>query len=147
MASLFKAMFEKIDYIEVNGEPTYAGDLRRRPKKLANRLQARVTVLLIPCATVTLPLTIVGSEEQIGCVASITSILGAGLLGPMESCHCRQKPVGMFTPGMIIGKILRSPHAHARIARIDITDALAIPGVLTVITAKTLRWNSWGNRW
>ena len=40
MASLFKAMFEKIDYIEVNGEPKYAVDLRRRPKKLANRLQA-----------------------------------------------------------------------------------------------------------
>ena len=37
-------------------------------------------------------------------------------------------------PGMIIGKILRSPHAHARIKSIDITDALAIPGVHAVIT-------------
>ena len=39
-------------------------------------------------------------------------------------------------PGMIIGKILRSPHAHARIKSIDITDALAIPGVHAVITGE-----------
>ena len=37
-------------------------------------------------------------------------------------------------PNMIVGKILRSPHAHARIKKIDVTAALALPGVHAVIT-------------
>ncbi|HEX8432405.1 MAG TPA: molybdopterin cofactor-binding domain-containing protein, partial [Longimicrobium sp.] len=37
-------------------------------------------------------------------------------------------------PGMLHGKILRSPHAHARILRIDTTEALALPGVFAVVT-------------
>lgn len=38
-------------------------------------------------------------------------------------------------PGMVWGKVLRSPHAHARIRCIDATAALAVDGVLAVITA------------
>lgn len=38
-------------------------------------------------------------------------------------------------PGMLFGKILRSPLAHARIVRIDTGKALALPGVRAVITA------------
>jgi CO/xanthine dehydrogenase Mo-binding subunit len=38
-------------------------------------------------------------------------------------------------PGMLHAKILRSPHAHARIIRIDTTKAVAFPGVKAVITA------------
>ena len=37
--------------------------------------------------------------------------------------------------GMLWGRTLRSPHPHARIARIDIAPALAIPGVACVVTA------------
>ncbi len=37
--------------------------------------------------------------------------------------------------GMLVGKVLRSPHAHAKIVRIDSSKALAIPGVKAVITA------------
>ncbi|HUK17897.1 MAG TPA: molybdopterin cofactor-binding domain-containing protein [Bryobacteraceae bacterium] len=37
-------------------------------------------------------------------------------------------------PGMLYGKILPSPHAHARIRRIDTTKARALPGVLAVLT-------------
>jgi xanthine dehydrogenase molybdenum-binding subunit len=40
--------------------------------------------------------------------------------------------------GMIYGKILRSPHAHARIKSIDYSAAEALPGVLAVVTAKDL---------
>ena len=36
--------------------------------------------------------------------------------------------------GMLYGKVLRSPHAHARIKSIDISKALALPGVEAVIT-------------
>jgi 4-hydroxybenzoyl-CoA reductase alpha subunit len=39
-------------------------------------------------------------------------------------------------PGMLIGKILRSPHAHARILSIDTSKAEKLPGVEAVITAK-----------
>ena len=37
--------------------------------------------------------------------------------------------------GMLHGKILRSPHAHARIKSIDASRALALPGVEAVVTA------------
>src|SRR6202047_5003886 len=36
--------------------------------------------------------------------------------------------------GMLWGKILRSPHAHARIVSIDTSKAEALPGVKAVIT-------------
>jgi CO/xanthine dehydrogenase Mo-binding subunit len=39
-------------------------------------------------------------------------------------------------PGMLHGKILRSPHAHARILRLDTSKAERLPGVKAVVTAK-----------
>src|ERR1700749_2192192 len=44
----------------------------------------------------------------------------------------------MVMPGMLWGKVKRSPHAHARIVKIDASKALAIPGVKAVITADDL---------
>ena len=38
-------------------------------------------------------------------------------------------------PGMLFGKVVRSPHAHARIRSIDTAEAEGMPGVLAVITA------------
>src|SRR5215467_10868893 len=40
----------------------------------------------------------------------------------------------MVMPGMLWGKIKRSPHAHARIVSIDYDKALKLPGVKAVIT-------------
>ena len=40
----------------------------------------------------------------------------------------------MTAPAMLIGKMLRSPHAHARIRSIDVSKALALPGVKAVVT-------------
>lgn len=37
-------------------------------------------------------------------------------------------------PGMLAGRILMSPHAHARILRVDTSKARALPGVAAVIT-------------
>ena len=37
-------------------------------------------------------------------------------------------------PDLVHGAILRSPHAHARIASIDTSEAAAMPGVLAVVT-------------
>ena len=39
-------------------------------------------------------------------------------------------------PGMLCGKILRSPHPHARIVHIDTSRAKCLPGVKAVITGK-----------
>lgn len=39
-------------------------------------------------------------------------------------------------PGMLIGKMLRSPHAHAKILSIDTSKAEALPGVKAIVTAK-----------
>lgn len=41
-------------------------------------------------------------------------------------------------PGMIYGAFVRSPYAHARIKRIDISKALKVPGVVAVITQEQL---------
>ena len=48
----------------------------------------------------------------------------------------KAKFVGDITvPGMLYGKILRSPYPHARIRAIDATEAEALPGVVAVLTA------------
>src|SRR6266508_2522769 len=41
-------------------------------------------------------------------------------------------------PGMLYMDIVRSPHAHARITKIDSSEALKIPGVAAVVTGKDL---------
>ena len=42
-------------------------------------------------------------------------------------------------PGMVYGALVRSPHAHARIKSINKEKALALPGVLAVLTADDLK--------
>ena len=43
-----------------------------------------------------------------------------------------------FAPGQLIGLVLRSPHAHAQIKRIDTSKAVKLNGVKAVITSKDL---------
>src|SRR3990170_1712636 len=40
-------------------------------------------------------------------------------------------------PGMLFGKILRSPYPHARILDVDTSQAEVLPGVKTVITGRS----------
>src|SRR3989454_11627101 len=44
----------------------------------------------------------------------------------------------LFLPRMLYSKLLRSPHAHARIVSVDTTKALALGGVKAVLTGKDL---------
>lgn len=44
----------------------------------------------------------------------------------------------LFLPRMLYGKLLRSPHPHAKIVRIDTRKAEDLPGVLAVITGADL---------
>ena len=43
-----------------------------------------------------------------------------------------------FAPGQLVGLILRSPHAHAKIKKIDTSKAEKLPGVKAVITSADL---------
>jgi CO/xanthine dehydrogenase Mo-binding subunit/aerobic-type carbon monoxide dehydrogenase small subunit (CoxS/CutS family) len=49
-------------------------------------------------------------------------------------------------PGMLYGRVLRSPHPHARIRSIDISKAAAMPGVRAVLTHEncTVVWGAGG---
>ena len=44
----------------------------------------------------------------------------------------------MKLPRMVHGKFLRSPHPHARIVSIDLSAALALPGVVGAMTGEDL---------
>ena len=71
----------------------------------------------------------------------------------LEGMGCRRKRVedirfvqgkgnyvdDLKLPGMLYGDFNRSPHAHARIKKIDTTKAAAVPGVVAVLTAETLK--------
>lgn len=47
-------------------------------------------------------------------------------------------------PGMVYGKILRSPYPHAAIKRLDVSPARRVPGVLAVITGEAFPQNNFG---
>ncbi len=42
-------------------------------------------------------------------------------------------------PGMLHGDFVRSPHGHARIKRLDVSKAAALPGVKAILTANDLK--------
>ena len=45
-------------------------------------------------------------------------------------------------PGMLQARLLRSPHAHARIKKIDTSKAKALPGVRAILTASDIPTSS-----
>ncbi len=62
---------------------------------------------------------------------------------PMERLEARAKVTGtadythnLRLPRMLHAKVVRSPHAHARILSIDTRAAAAVPGVVRVVTAQ-----------
>ncbi len=51
----------------------------------------------------------------------------------------------MSMPAMLHAAFLRSPHAHARIVSVDVSEALKLPGVVAAITGDdALRWSGTG---
>jgi carbon-monoxide dehydrogenase large subunit len=48
-------------------------------------------------------------------------------------------------PRMAFGYVLRSPHAHAKIKSIDVTQAKAAPGVVLVLTGADWKRSGWGD--
>jgi CO/xanthine dehydrogenase Mo-binding subunit len=53
----------------------------------------------------------------------------------------------MAMPGMLHGAVVRSPHAHARIRRIDASKALALTGVKAVVTRADFPTGLEGEDW
>jgi 4-hydroxybenzoyl-CoA reductase subunit alpha len=69
------------------------------------------------------------------------NVVGARL--PMMDAAQKAKGAALFTddlilPGMLYGKILRSPLAHAKIVRIDTSKAEKLPGVKGVVTGQEI---------
>jgi carbon-monoxide dehydrogenase large subunit len=46
-----------------------------------------------------------------------------------------------FGPGLCYGRLVRSPHAHALITQVDVTRALALPGVKAIVTGRDVANN------
>ena len=75
---------------------------------------------------------------------------------PVPRVDGRERVSGMarytadrYPPGMLHGVILRSPHAHARIARLDTSNAERAPGVRAVLShlnTPKIRWYN-GTSW
>ena len=70
---------------------------------------------------------------------------------PIPRLESRAKVTGqaeyvadMDIPGCLTGRVLRSPHPHARIRKVDVTRAAALPGVKAVVTAADTPRNLWG---
>lgn len=60
-------------------------------------------------------------------IDGVDKVTGSGVYG-----------VDVRVPGMLFARILRSPYAHARITRIDVSAAERIPGVQAVVTCHDL---------
>jgi CO/xanthine dehydrogenase Mo-binding subunit len=58
------------------------------------------------------------------------------LEGPDKVTGRAQYTADVALPGMLWGRVLRSPHPHARIVAIDAAAARAIPGVRAVVTGQ-----------
>ena len=52
----------------------------------------------------------------------------------------------IYLPGMLHGKVLRSPHPHARIKSVDTSEALKLEGVKAVVTYKDIPLPASGQR-
>ncbi len=64
--------------------------------------------------------------------------------GPEKVTGAAQYVADLKLPGMLVGKVLRSPYPHARILRIDTSKAAGVPGVKAVITAEDTPKIRWG---
>ena len=70
--------------------------------------------------------------------------------GPEKVTGAAKYTLDLKFPNMLYGKILTSPHAHARILSIDTSEAEKLPGVKAVITHKdvpTLKYGISPARW
>lgn len=58
--------------------------------------------------------------------------------GPAKVAGIAQYVADIQLPGMLYAKVLRSPHPHARLVRVDARKAAEVPGVAAVVTREDL---------
>ena len=54
--------------------------------------------------------------------------------GPEKVSGRAKYTADFIAPGMLAGRIYRSPYAHAEIIEVDVAEALELPGVLAIVT-------------
>jgi xanthine dehydrogenase molybdenum-binding subunit len=59
--------------------------------------------------------------------------------GGMKTSGLQRFGADYYVPGMLHLKTVRSPHAHARVLKIDAAEALQMPGVAAVMTAADIK--------
>jgi len=69
---------------------------------------------------------------------------------PRNDAEAKARGTALYTddlklPGMLFGRILRSPLAHARIKHIDVSKAVNLPGVKCVVTGEDTPKIKYGN--
>lgn len=74
---------------------------------------------------------------------------GLGVDTPQVTARAKVQGKALYAgdikqPGMLHGRILRSPYPHARIAAIDVSAARALPGVQAVLTGADAPATLWG---
>ncbi|HHC29140.1 MAG TPA: xanthine dehydrogenase family protein molybdopterin-binding subunit, partial [Rhodobacterales bacterium] len=77
-------------------------------------------------------------------------LIGSRVLRPdgLDKVTGRARYGADFTaPGMLFGAVVRSPHAHARITKIDASKALALDGVKAVVTRADFPTGLTGEAW
>ena len=90
-----------------------------------------------------------GPERTAPQASTIASLTTVGHATPRIDAVERTTGKATYTgdvtlPGMLYARVLRSPHPHARIRRIDASKALALPGVKAVISHEncTVVWGA-----
>src|SRR5438067_13250006 len=71
-----------------------------------------------------------------------TSVIGVEqprVAGPAKVTGAAVYTADIELPGMLYARVLRSPHPHARLLRVDASQAEAYPGVVAVLTRDDLR--------
>jgi len=135
--------------------------LARNPHPTAEEVQAALTGNLCRCSNYNryVAATVAaGAGNEGRSLQSVTRTVAPGaplptlkLVGEATTrIDARERVSGKATysgdvqlPGMLFAKVLRSPHPHARILKIDASQALAMPGVKAIVSHENCKF-VWG---
>lgn len=113
--------------------------LRKNPRPTANEIAAALGNNLCRCTGYVKIVRAIQRAAELSPAPGSPAGHGVGAALPVhdavDKVTGRLRYLGdMKIPGMVYGRILFSPHAHARVCSIDCSKALAMPGVLAVAT-------------
>ena len=136
--------------------------LNKNPRASRDEVRAGMTGNLCRCSNYNryVEATLTAAGTAVASAPVMLDDASAAPLTPLKTCghatsriDALQRVSGkatytndVFLPGMLYARVLRSPHPHARIRRIDASKALAMPGVKAVLTHEncTVVWGAGG---